>query len=381
MTVSKTPNGRWRVRVKSGRDVVASRTFDLKRDAEAWEALQKRSLDLGDFVDPRVGKTTFNAVIEQWLTERQGTVASSTFQADTALLRNISVALGRRPIASVREPEVEALLNGLSQRGLSRGSVTRFRAVLSTMFNWAVRQRMIKANPVLAVRVPAGTGMGTKHEVFPLSVDELREVVINLSRNDPRQAQIALVLGLTGLRWGELVALRVRDVTLLPRAAFRVSRSAPDGHEVRNRTKGGSARSVPLTAELIPVVSRWMEGKSPDDLVFTSVEGGRLNGANWRRAVQWSTHNRGRRIHDLRHSAATFWLSSGVDPKTVQTWLGHASMTLTVDLYAHWMGSEASEAAINRIDAILGDAGGTRTGKWPQAAERHGAKSPEITGM
>ncbi len=56
-------------------------------------------------------------------------------------------------------------------------------------------------------------------------------------------------------------------------------------------------------------------------------------------------------------------------------------MTLTVDLYAHWMGSEASEAAINRIDAILGDAGGTRAGKWPQAAETHGAKSPEITGM
>jgi len=362
VTVSKTPNGRWRVRVKSGRNVVASRTFDLKRDAEAWEALQKRSLDLGDFVDPRAGKTTFHAAIEQWLTERRGTVASSTFQADTALLRNISTALGRRPIASVREPEVEALLKGLSQRGLSRGSVTRFRAVLSTMFNWAVRQRMVKANPVVAVRVPAGTGVGAKHEVFPFPISELREVVTNLSRSDPRQAEIALVLGLTGLRWGEMVALRVKDVTLLPRASFRVSRSAPDGHEVRSTTKGGSARTVPLTAELIPLVSRWMERKSPDDLVFTSVEGGRLNGANWRRAVQWSAHNRGRRIHDLRHSAATFWLSAGVDPKTVQTWLGHASMTLTVDLYAHWMGSEASEAAINRIDSILG---GSRTSQVP----------------
>lgn len=368
MSVSKTSNGRWRVRVKSGREVVASRTFDLKRDAEAWEAAQKRALDLGEFIDPRLGKTPLGRVVEGWLDQRQGTVASSTFTADRALLRNVNGTLAHRPISSIREPDIEALLAGLTQRGLSRGSVRRIRATLSSMFAWAIRQRLVKSNPVTAVRVPSGAGTGRRHEVQPFTITELRDVVEDLSTEDPGQAQIAWVLGLTGLRWGELVALRVQDVSLGSRPAFRVSRSAPDGHEIRNTTKGGTARRVPLTAELVPVVRTWLKGKSGDDLVFTSPEGRRLNGTNWRRSVDWYTHGRGRRVHDLRHTAATFWLSSGADPKTVQAWLGHASMTLTVDLYAHWMGSDASDAAIRRIDALLGDAGGTRGPSWPDSA-------------
>lgn len=380
MTVSKTPNNRWRVRVKSGRHVVASRTFDLKRDAEAWEASQKRALDLGEFVDPRAGKEPIERVVDRWLTARAGTVASSTLSADSALLKNLRGTLGHRPIASIREADIEALLTTLAKRGLARTSVTRFRATLSSMFSWAVRQKLVSRNPVLGVRVPAGTGTAPKHEVLPFTVTELREVVADLARHEPRQAQIALVLGLTGLRWGELVALRVRDVTFAPRAAFRVARSAPDGHEIRTTTKGGAARTVPLPAEVIHVAHDWVEGKSPDELAFTSVEGKRLNGANWRRAVRWANLNRGRRIHDLRHSAATFWLSSGIDPKTVQTWLGHASLTLTVDLYAHWMGSDASDAAMQRIDRLLGDAGGTRDTQLSWASPNEAGGSPGIPG-
>jgi len=78
-------------------------------------------------------------------------------------------------------------------------------------------------------------------------------------------------------------------------------------------------------------------------------------GSNWKRTVRWSELGRGRRVHDLRHSAATLWLGAGIDVKTVQTWLGHASMTLTVDTYAHWMGSDADVAAVGRINGILGD--------------------------
>lgn len=381
MTISKTSTGRWRARVKSGREVVASRTFDLKRDAEAWEALQKRALDLGEFVDPRAGKTPLGSVIERWLAAREGTVASSTFNADRALLRNVSGAMAHRPISSVREAEVEAMLATLAQRGLSRGSVRRFRAVLSSMFTWAIGQHLVKSNPVSDVRVPAGTGTGARHEVSPFTINELRDVVTDLASKDPRQAQVAVVLALTGLRWGEMVALRVRDVNLGSRPSIRVSRSAPDGHEVRNTTKSGRSRRVPLPAELVPIFDRRIVGRDADDLVFTSSEGRRLNGANWKRAVQWAVHGRGRRVHDLRHTAATFWLLSGIDPKTVQAWLGHASMTLTVDLYSHWMGSDASDVAIERVDAILGDAGGTRGPAWSEIGTTEPGTSPDLSGI
>ncbi|TFC87683.1 site-specific integrase [Cryobacterium sp. TMT4-31] len=174
-----------------------------------------------------------------------------------------------------------------------------------------------------------------------------------------RWAELALVLGLTGLRWGELMALRCRDVQDVPYPAVRVSRSAPDGQVIRSTTKGGSARTVPLVAELVPVLRAWMDGRAPDDLVFANPAGNRIGAKNWGRKVAWGEHCLGRRIHDLRHTAATAWLSNGIDPKTVQTWLGHASVTLTVDTYAHYMGTDADIAAIAKMNRALGDDSGT----------------------
>ena len=61
----------------------------------------------------------------------------------------------------------------------------------------------------------------------------------------------------------------------------------------------------------------------------------------------------GRRVHDLRHTAATLWLQNGVDLKTAQAWLGHSTAKLTADTYAHYLGSDADTAAVERMNAVL----------------------------
>jgi integrase len=70
-----------------------------------------------------------------------------------------------------------------------------------------------------------------------------------------------------------------------------------------------------------------------------------------------------RDFHDLRHTAATIWLKNGVDIKTVQAWLGHASAKLTLDTYAHYMGTNADLTSIALLNTALGYAGGTRVRK------------------
>lgn len=100
--------------------------------------------------------------------------------------------------------------------------------------------------------------------------------------------------------------------------ALNVTCGAPDGQQVRNRTRSGCGRSVPLAEELVPVIVRRATGKGPDDVLFTSEEGHRLINSNRRRILGWPSSCRGRRIHDLRHTAATFWLHTGVDAQTVQ---------------------------------------------------------------
>lgn len=100
----------------------------------------------------------------------------------------------------------------------------------------------------------------------------------------------------------------------------------------------------------------------PDDLLFPAPEGGYLLAANWRRAVAWPQTGRRRRPHDLRHTAATLWISAGVDVKTVSAWLGHSTAKLTLDTYGHWMGSDADRAALDRVNLALGTSFGHESG-------------------
>ncbi len=102
---------------------------------------------------------------------------------------------------------------------------------------------------------------------------ELLDVVDDQRRFAPRYADVTQVLGLTGLRFGELRGLAVADALEVPYPALRVSRSVPasgGGGQpiVRERTKSGVTRTVPLSELLLPVIRRWSGGKLPDDLLL-----------------------------------------------------------------------------------------------------------------
>lgn len=360
MTISKTTRGRWRARVKSGRTVVASRTFDLKRDAEAWESAQRRMLDLGEFVDPRAGRESLASALGRWQTQREGTVASKTLSTEKYALNHLPPTMRNRPLAAVRSADLEALYATLL-RTQARSTVMRFRNIISAFWTWAVSERMVSRNVAIESKVPKGRGEDSTREIYPFTLEELRAVHADLSQHTTQtNADIALVLGLTGLRWGELSALRVRDVQQLPYPAFRVSRSKPDGQPVRTVTKGGSARTVPLPAEVARIVLPLVQGVAPDAPVFPSATGSHRSGRNWTRDSHWTEYGRGRRVHDLRHTAATLWLSSGVDLKTAQAWLGHSTAKLTADTYAHFLGSDADSAALARMNDVLSEPGGRR---------------------
>ncbi|WP_269457598.1 tyrosine-type recombinase/integrase [Auraticoccus monumenti] len=120
------------------------------------------------------------------------------------------------------------------------------------------------------------------------------------------------------------------------------------------------ARTVPLVNEVASIVDRWASGKDAGDWLFAAPEGGPLREGNWKRAVRWSQATvaigrQGLRVHDLRHTAASVWLGSGADPKVVQRVLGHATASMTMDLYGHLIDRNLWEAA-----ARLGDTAGTR---------------------
>ena len=121
VSVRKTPGGRWRGVVKSGRDQVASRTFDTRRQASAWVARERAAIAGG--VDPRAGRRTVRALLPEWLQEREPAVSRKTFVADSALPRLIPPALAALQIGAVTDREVTRCLIGLNP--LRTGRVLR----------------------------------------------------------------------------------------------------------------------------------------------------------------------------------------------------------------------------------------------------------------
>jgi len=366
--ITKARNGRWRVRVKHHGRVVADRTFDRKTDASRWEAEQRRSLDQGDWLDPRRGDVALDEVVNDWLAHRRQTVAQRTWESDTSAMRiHVLPAFGRRPARSITRADVARFAADLS-RDRSPKTVARIIATFSALMAFLVEDGRLRSNPVAGQRAPnPDKAIASAHEIRPFPIGELFAVVETQRQLAPEYAELTLVLGLTGLRFGELRGLRVSDVLDVPYPALRVARSVPASGGggrpiVRDRPKSGKARTVPLADVLLPVIHRRVEERVADELLFTAPQGGWLVLSNWRRAVRWSTTARGRRPHDLRHTAATAWLAAGIDVKTVQTWLGHASAQLTLNLYGHHMGTDADRAGISRMNAVLGDATGTQPG-------------------
>ncbi len=353
----KTPGGRWRGVVKTGRQPVGSRTFDRKRDAQAW--VRREEARLAGGYDPAAGKVRVADLLEPWLAERRRTVAAKTATTDAELLRLVGGApLGRLFVGDVEARHLtrwyQWLLaykpsSGSRRTGLSHSSVARYRSSLSSLMAWAVREGFIQTNPVTGVRAPRS--QEPREEMRPLTEAELVGAVATIAGDGkPTWADVVDVAGWLGPRWGELRALIVDDLELdgaLP--GLRVRRSHSEGGQIK-ATKSYETRRVPVPDALVHVLRRFAEGKQSGDLLITGPEGGQLWRTDLIRGCAFTDVSGGRRLHDLRHTAACIWLARGVPLGIVQSWLGHESIA-TTNRYLHYLGTDADAlglAALNR---------------------------------
>jgi integrase len=172
-----------------------------------------------------------------------------------------------------------------------------------------------------------------KRHVY-LTVDD----VARLAAESGQHRALVLTLAYTGIRWGEAVALRVRDVQFLRRRLSVHDNAVQLGvdHAV-GRTKNRKERSVPVPQFVLDELAVQCEGRSLDDLVFgddgtylprPKSVGGWFAGAVKRAKVQKITP------HDLRHTCASISISSGVNVLALSRMLGHQSAKVTLDTYA-----------------------------------------------
>jgi integrase len=311
------------------------------------------------------GGLTVGEYVERWLKDSvRGTVRQSTYEAyEYMTYPHIVPALGRVKLKALTPVHVRTFYREKLDGGLSSATVRKMHGVLQKTLDQAVSDGLIPRNAAKGIRLP----QGKKKEIRPLSPDEARALLV-AAQGDRLEALYLLAIS-TGLREGELLALRWEDVDL-EAAVVRVSRTLTrNGGKVSvgpPKTKN-SRRTVGLTDGAVEALREHLtrqleEMKSagslyrPGGLVFANEVGGIVNPSNLRnRSLKALLERAGLpaiRFHDLRHTCATLLLSRNVNPKIVSEMLGHASIAITLDTYSHVL-PNMQESAVRALEEIL----------------------------
>lgn len=262
---------------------------------------------------------------------------------------------GASAIGDVRHSEVQAWIRRLSPPGQASRAATKVKrahGVLAGILDTAVCDRRIASNPARVVLLPR---KGAKARVY-LSVEQV-ELLVELV---PEHAALVYTLAYTGMRWGEVTGLRVRDLDLQRRRArFEENAVKVSTRIVVGTPKTHETRSVPLPRFLLPGLARQVAGKGQDEMVFGD---GRVHLSRPHARNAWFMRAVGEartiapifpRVtnDDLRHTAASLAVSAGANVKAVQWMLGHASAAMTLDTYADLFDDDL-DAASDRLDEV-----------------------------
>jgi integrase len=257
--------------------------------------------------------------------------------------------LGNLPVDAIDRDSVAAAVNALDARGLAAKSIANAHGLLYAAMDAAVEAELIGKNPCRRIRLPRADD-GEDDDVTYLEHAEFAAILEHV----PVYWQpLVWTLAMTGVRWGEATALRVRDVSI-PKRTVRVARAwkrVDGGWRLGPpKTKKGR-RTVDLAPELVALLVPLVKGRHPDDWLFTSRRGDtHVHHSNFRERVWIPALDRAKlhkrpRIHDLRHTHVSWLIAQGVPLPAIQRRLGHESIQTTVDTYGDLIPDLQREAA------------------------------------
>jgi integrase len=256
---------------------------------------------------------------------------------ERALRTRLLPALGGLRLAALGRPLLQELVDGLVAEGLAASTVRNALLPLRAIYRRALARSELFSNPTLGLALPALGG--GRERVVPAG--EAAALLAALPAGERALWATALY---AGLRRGELRALRWRDVDF-EQGLLRVERSwDPMVGPVAPKSRAGRRR-LPLAAPLqVELAAR--RPAAGDELVFGGADGRPFGQAaverarrHWRRAGLAPLG-----LHDCRHSYAALMIAAGVNPKALQQYMGHSSISVTLDRYGHLLPGNERQA-------------------------------------
>jgi integrase len=283
--------------------------------------------------------------------------------------------LGRLRLRELRTEHVNALFAQLLAQGLAPASVVKVKAVLSSAISDAEDLHYVDRNVTLKAAVPR-----IRRKPMVTLTEQQTDDFLAAMTGDPFYHCLFLTAATTGMRRGELIALRETDIDL-GAASLSVQRGADYGDDgvVMSDPKSESARRTvrlhPRTVQVLAAHSlllddrrrRYRDRWEEHGLVFPSVRLWRYKGKElhpgrplqphsvtqrWEQARNAGVVPKGMRFHDLRHTHATQLLRAGVNAKVVSERLGHANVSITLNTYAHVL-PDMQQSAVDALDWLV----------------------------
>jgi integrase len=316
---------------------------------------------------------TLDAYLDEWMDLLRTRVQPTTWRGYDDMSRAyLRPGLGACRIdeLTVRQLNlhfVHLLAQGGRRGGpLARKTVKYAHAILRQALGDAVRADLLADNVAARVTLPKlDPERDLEPEALRTWTAEQAARFLALSADAPLHALWRVALG-TGMRRGELLGLRWQDVDLtVPELRVRASLAFVGGRHRLKSTKTGRGRVLTLDDDTAAAIARQPPPSQPEwPLVFTTPDGGpwrpEIITDRWRR--QWPALDLPKlRLHDLRHCHACLLLDQGVPIKVVSERLGHSTIVMTMDVYAHVLPAQDRDAANAIQRALRGTSGTDRT--------------------
>lgn len=350
----------WRYRAAIGvnpdtgrRRWVSKGGFPTKRAATAALTAVLADADRGVVVER--SPLTVSEYLDQWLDGVAGDLKPTTLGGYQQAVKRLKRTIGDVKVQDLKPLAVERAYQKLTASGLEAKTVLNTHMVLRRALADAERLDLVVRNAAAAARPPSVR----RKEQETWTPDELNQFLTTVV--DHRLFAAFVLSATTGMRRGELLGLRWRDVDLdAGRLSIVSTITTVNGRAIESTTKTNkSRRRIALDGGTVAVLrahqerqsaERQLAGKlwSDSGLVFTREDGTALHPDRFTHLFTRLSRKAGLspiRLHDLRHTYATLALEAGVHPKIVSERLGHATTGITLDLYSHVAPSMDEQAA------------------------------------
>lgn len=294
--------------------------------------------------------------VEEWCTKhissRTGVTKATIWDYTSYVKHDIGPTIGPIPITILTPDDVAEFVEALEERDLAGKTIANRHGFLSAALNAAVKAKLIPFNPAAGTRIPRTE----KKEMVFLTAEEY--LVFKSCFTDRWKPMLDFMVT-SGVRFGELAALKPSDVNL-EHGTVHIGKAMKRTYD-KGQYEVGPTKTVRSnrTINVDKPVLRALDYSG--EFLFTNTVGKPLHPSSFRNNVWYPAVDKAKvkglakepRIHDMRHTCASWMIADGVQPHVVQRHMGHENITTTIGTYGH-LDRKDAEAAAGRIGKRLG---------------------------